>query len=197
MRGPRWPCWASTAWSAPTPPSWMTCGRVRRGPCWIPPAWRGCCTGQAGRGAAAPQWCPTPDRLLIPPPPAPPSSCPTAIQQRLVSSLREYRMLHMRGGPAGLSPNALVLPERLKCMPLLTLGVLHVLRGWWQVAGGGVPRCWPIRASPCRCTPTLTRAASTPPRRPGQDVGAARHRARRQQRRAHRGQLHYHGGQRV
>lgn len=35
-------------------------------------------------------------------------------------------MLHMRGTPggmgAGLSPNALVLPERLKSMPLLTLG---------------------------------------------------------------------------
>lgn len=43
-----------------------------------------------------------------------------------MASLREYRALHMRGTPggmgAGLSPNALVLPERLRSMPLLTLG---------------------------------------------------------------------------
>lgn len=35
-------------------------------------------------------------------------------------------MLHMRGAPGmGPSPNALVLPERLKSMPLLTLGALE------------------------------------------------------------------------
>lgn len=52
-------------------------------------------------------------------------------QQRLVAALREYRMLHMRGmGPgigvpgmgSSLSPNSLVLPERLKSLPLLVLG---------------------------------------------------------------------------
>ncbi len=53
------------------------------------------------------------------------------VQQRLVAALREYRMLHMRGmGPgigapamgSSLSPNSLVLPERLKSLPLLVLG---------------------------------------------------------------------------
>lgn len=37
-------------------------------------------------------------------------------------------MLHMRGAPGmGPSPNALVLPERLKSLPLLTLGALLLL----------------------------------------------------------------------
>lgn len=59
----------------------------------------------------------------------------STLQQRLVASLREYRALHMRGTPggmgAGLSPNALVLPERLRSMPLLTLGLIKTaaLRG--------------------------------------------------------------------
>ncbi len=69
--------------------------------------------------------------------PLPHPSCPAAaLQQRLVASLREYRMLHMRGTPGGmgggLSPNALVLPERLKSMPLLTLGE----PGWSAGVGG-------------------------------------------------------------
>ncbi|EFN54134.1 hypothetical protein CHLNCDRAFT_135519 [Chlorella variabilis] len=59
----------------------------------------------------------------------------TSLQQRLVATLREYRMLHMRGAGPGmgtnLSPNSLVLPERLKGLPLLTLGLLKTaaLRG--------------------------------------------------------------------
>lgn len=63
-----------------------------------------------------------------PPPPLRPR--PAAIQQRLAASLREYRMLHMRGA-GGLSPNSLVLPERLKAMPLLCLGLVKTaaLRG--------------------------------------------------------------------
>ena len=58
--------------------------------------------------------------------PAVAPSLPAALQQRLVATLREYRMLHMRGAGPGmgtnLSPNSLVLPERLKGLPLLTLG---------------------------------------------------------------------------
>lgn len=64
----------------------------------------------------------------------------SAMQQRLVAALREYRMLHTRGmGPgigargmgSSLSPNSLVLPERLKSLPLLTLGLAKTaaLRG--------------------------------------------------------------------
>ena len=61
-----------------------------------------------------------------------------------MSALREYRLLHMRSAPGGmgigmgpmggsgqLSPNSLVLPERLKSLPLLALGLSKVaaLRG--------------------------------------------------------------------
>lgn len=48
----------------------------------------------------------------------------------LQAALREYRMLHMRGA-GGMSPNALVLPERLKSMPLLSLALTKTaaLRG--------------------------------------------------------------------
>lgn len=73
----------------------------------------------------------------------------SSIQQRLVAGLREYRLLHGRGmpgmGAAGLSPNALVLPERLKALPLLTLGAA----GWAAVgcvedvgAYGAGGCCW-------------------------------------------------------
>lgn len=63
-----------------------------------------------------------------------------AMQQRLVAALREYRMLHTRGmGPgigargmgSSLSPNSLVLPERLKSLPLLTLGAWRRGREPW------------------------------------------------------------------
>lgn len=39
-----------------------------------------------------------------------------------MAALREYRMLHMRGAGMGISPNAMVLPERLKSLPVLCLG---------------------------------------------------------------------------
>lgn len=55
-----------------------------------------------------------------------------AAQNRVISALREYRMLHMRGPPGtGPSPSSLILPERLKSLPLLVLGVLKTasLRG--------------------------------------------------------------------
>lgn len=54
------------------------------------------------------------------------------LQQSLTAALREYRMLLMRGGPAGgPSPSSLVLPERLRSLPVLTLGLLKTsaLRG--------------------------------------------------------------------
>jgi hypothetical protein len=78
---------------------------------------------------------PCPDAIPPPPPaPLPNRPPPAGLQQRLVAALREYRMLHMRGAPGmggGLSPNSLVLPERLKSLPLLTLGLLKAaaLRG--------------------------------------------------------------------
>ena len=52
------------------------------------------------------------------------------IQQLLASSLKEYRMLHMRG-TASPTPGSMVLPERLKSFPVLTLGLLKTsaLRG--------------------------------------------------------------------
>jgi hypothetical protein len=49
-------------------------------------------------------------------------SHPLQIQQRLVAALREYRMLHMRGQGLGVSSNSLVLPERLRSLPVLCLG---------------------------------------------------------------------------
>lgn len=39
-----------------------------------------------------------------------------------MAALREYRMLHMRGQGMGVSPNSMVLPERLKSLPVLCLG---------------------------------------------------------------------------
>lgn len=52
-------------------------------------------------------------------------------QQRVAATLREYRMLHMRGGFGGggmgggqPSPNSLLLPERMKSLPIMTLGLL-------------------------------------------------------------------------
>lgn len=53
------------------------------------------------------------------------------VQQRLAAGLREYRMLHMRGVPGGPAPTSLVLPERLKSLPILALGLLKTsaLRG--------------------------------------------------------------------
>eukprot|EP00889_Picochlorum_renovo_P008544 jgi/Picre1/35574/NNA_003035.t1 len=52
------------------------------------------------------------------------------IQQTLCSSLKEYRMLHMRGS-GGPQPGSMVLPEKLKSLPVLTLGLLKTaaLRG--------------------------------------------------------------------
>ena len=44
-------------------------------------------------------------------------------QQTLSSALKEYRMLHMRG-TAAPSPGAMVLPEKLKSLPVLVLGLL-------------------------------------------------------------------------
>lgn len=54
------------------------------------------------------------------------------LQQRLAAALREYRTLHSRGVPGGgPAPGSLVLPERLKSLPLLVLGLLKTaaLRG--------------------------------------------------------------------
>jgi protein transport protein SEC24 len=53
------------------------------------------------------------------------------VQQRLAAAMREYRMLHMRGMPGGPPPGSLVLPERLKSLPVLVLGLLKTaaLRG--------------------------------------------------------------------
>lgn len=48
--------------------------------------------------------------------------CWVQIQQRLVAGLREYRLLHMRGQGIGVSPNSMVLPDRLKSLPVLCLG---------------------------------------------------------------------------
>ena len=52
------------------------------------------------------------------------------IQMSLCSSLKEYRMLHMRGTGAP-HPGSMVLPEKLKSLPVLTLGLLKsaALRG--------------------------------------------------------------------
>ncbi|KAG7669812.1 hypothetical protein Ndes2437B_g05999 [Nannochloris sp. 'desiccata'] len=47
------------------------------------------------------------------------------LQQRLAAAMREYRMLHMRGMPGGgPPPGSLVLPERLKSLPVLVLGLM-------------------------------------------------------------------------
>jgi protein transport protein SEC24 len=47
------------------------------------------------------------------------------LQQRLAAGMREYRMLHMRGMPGGgPPPGSLVLPERLKSLPVLVLGLM-------------------------------------------------------------------------
>lgn len=72
-----------------------------------------------------------------------------------MAALREYRMLHMRGmGPgigapgmgSSLSPNALVLPERLKSLPLLSLGAWGRDKGCTAALG-----CIGIRGhTPCR-----------------------------------------------
>ncbi len=52
------------------------------------------------------------------------------IQQSLCNALKEYRMLHMRGTGAP-QPGSMVLPEKLKVLPVLTLGLLKsaALRG--------------------------------------------------------------------
>ena len=52
------------------------------------------------------------------------------LQQMLTNALKEYRLLHMRG-TSSLSPGSMVLPERLKSLPVLTLGLLKsaALRG--------------------------------------------------------------------
>lgn len=48
-----------------------------------------------------------------------------AAQQKLVAALKEYRLLHTRGGfGSGPSPNNLLLPERLKSLPIAVLGML-------------------------------------------------------------------------
>ena len=54
------------------------------------------------------------------------------MQQRLAAGLREYRLLHSRGVTAsGPALGAMVLPERLKSLPVLVLGLLKTtaLRG--------------------------------------------------------------------
>lgn len=52
------------------------------------------------------------------------------VQQSLCNALKEYRMLHMRG-TAAPQPGSMVLPEKLKVLPVLTLGLLKsaALRG--------------------------------------------------------------------
>lgn len=75
-------------------------------------------------------------------------------------------MLHMRGAPgmgSAMSPNALVLPERLKSLPLLTLGAWAAPRSGGRDAeqGDGLPACraglgacWPpgeLRRCSCIC----------------------------------------------
>jgi protein transport protein SEC24 len=51
----------------------------------------------------------------------------TGVQQRVAAALREYRLLHVRGAPGGgPPPSALVLPERLKSLPVLALGEICV-----------------------------------------------------------------------
>ncbi len=54
----------------------------------------------------------------------------SGIQGSLVAALREYRMLHMRG-TAAPHPGSMVLPERLKSLPVMALGLMKssALRG--------------------------------------------------------------------
>jgi protein transport protein SEC24 len=134
----------------------------------------------------------------------------TGVAQRVAMALREYRALHARGAPGGgPPPSQMVLPERLKSLPVLALGALGsglrptTLLQLVARAALRLPRTRAARRGPSALArqtaarhKTIARRrlahSPTPPlpprcRRPHQDGGAARLRARRQQRRARRG----------
>ena len=100
-----------------------------------------------------------------------------SVTGRLAGALREYRLLHgQRGGGGGGGANALVLPERLKALPLLTLGEWLMFCFWeggwgdeWSLGageGGGflsfTPALGSLPVACCARSPPPGAPANTP-----------------------------------